>query len=223
QWVQHYCKEGEDVNAEDLQHSRQEKDENWETVIKMTLIIRDLMVGNQALEAIDYKEEAMGHNAIAAGFQGQRQWTDHFPNGDFSEAILNSSFDWNGIREPYTVATENDTLNAVCMLFGHLMTNAAQVFGDIRTYWSPEAVHRVTGQELTGRAQNGVIHFLNSGSAALDGTGRQRKDGEPVMKPFWEITSDEAKACLNATKWCPANLEYFRGGGYSSQFLTDGN
>lgn len=223
QWVEDYCTEGEDINPGEKQLSREEKDRNWETVVKMTMIIRDLMVGNPKLDEISYGEEALGHNAIASGFQGQRQWTDHFPNGDFSEAILNSSFDWNGIREPFIVATENDTLNAVCMLFGHLMTNTAQIFGDIRTYWSPESVKRVTGKELTGKAQNGVIHFLNSGSAALDGTGRQTEDGQPVMKPFWEITPDEVEACLDATKWCPANLEYFRGGGFSSQFLTVGD
>lgn len=223
QWVQEYCEEGEDINSGEKQLSREEKDENWETVVKMTLIIRDLMVGNPKLDDIDYGEEALGHNAIASGFQGQRQWTDHFPNGDFSEAILNSSFDWNGIREPYIVATENDTLNAVCMVFGHLLTNTAQIFGDIRTYWSPESVKRVTGEELTGKAKNGVIHFLNSGSATLDGTGRQTENGKPVMKPFWDIEPEEAKACLNATKWCPANLEYFRGGGFSSQFLTVGD
>lgn len=222
QWVEDYCEEGEDINPEAIQLSRKEKDRNWQAVVKMTLIIRDLMVGNPQLDAIGYGEEALGHNAIASGFQGQRQWTDHFPNGDFSEAILNSSFDWNGIREPYVVATENDTLNAVCMLLGHQLTNSAQVFGDIRTYWSPESVQRVTGHKLTCRAEHGVIHFLNSGSAALDGIGTQQREGEPVMKPFWEIAPEEAKEALGATRWCPANLEYFRGGGFSSQFLSRG-
>lgn len=221
-WVKQYCKEGEDINPKEIQQSREKKDKNWETVVKMTLIIRDLMIGNQRLNEIGYEEEALGHNAIASGFQGQRQWTDHFPNGDFSEAILNSSFDWNGIREPFIVATENDTLNAVCMLMGHLLTNSASIFGDIRTYWSPEAVKRVTGHELEGKASGGIIHFLNSGSATLDGTGRQKKNGKSVMKPFWEITPEEVEKCLEATRWCPANLEYFRGGGYSSQFLTQG-
>lgn len=222
QWVQNYCIEGEDINSDEIQFSREKKDENWETVVKMTIIIRDLMVGNDKLNDIGYEEEAMGHNAIASGFQGQRQWTDHFPNGDFSEAILNSSFDWNGIREAFIVATENDTLNGVCMLFGHLLTNTAQIFGDIRTYWSPESVKRVTGHELNGRASNGIIHFLNSGSATLDGTGRLKQKGQTVMKPYWNISQEEAKACLEATRWCPANQEYFRGGGYSSQFLTQG-
>jgi len=190
--------------------------------VKMTIIIRDLMIGNPKLKDIGYEEEAMGHNAIASGFQGQRQWTDHFPNGDFSEAILNSSLDWNGIREPFIVATENDTLNGVCMLLGHQLTNTAPIFGDIRTYWSPESVKRVTGCELSGKAANGIIHFLNSGSASLDGTGRHKRNGRSVIKPWWQITEEEAEDCLEATRWCPANLEYFRGGGYSSQFLTEG-
>lgn len=221
-WVNEHCEEGEDINPAKIQHSRAKKDENWETVVKMTMIIRDLMTGNPALKKIGYGEESFGHNAIASGFQGQRQWTDHFPNGDFSEAILNSSFDWNGIREPYIVATENDSLNGACMLFGHLLTTSASIFGDIRTYWSPDAVKRVTGHQLTGKASGGIIHFLNSGSASLDGTGRQKENGNSVMKSYWEISPEEAKACLEATKWCPANLEYFRGGGYSSQFLTEG-
>jgi len=222
-WVGNYCEEGININPPDKKMDRERLDKNWETVIKMTMIIRDLMVGNPRLEEIGYKEEALGHNAIASGFQGQRQWTDHFPNGDFSEAILNSSFDWNGIREPYIVATENDTLNATCMLLGHLLTNSAQIFGDIRTYWSQESVKRVTGYELEGRAKNGIIHFLNSGSATLDGTGQMTSDeGEPMMKAFWEINQEEVENCLEATKWCPANLEYFRGGGFSSQFLTKG-
>lgn len=221
-WVGEHCPEGEDINPAGRQLSRPQKDANWQTVVRMTLIIRDLMVGNPALAEMGYGEEALGHNAIASGFQGQRQWTDHFPNGDFSEALLNSSFDWNGIRQPYIVATENDTLNAVCMLLGHQLTNSAQIFGDIRTYWSPEAVRRVTGHALEGRAANGIIHFLNSGSASLDGTGRQGEAGEPQMKPYWQISEAEAAACLQATRWCPANLEYFRGGGYSSQFLSEG-
>ncbi len=212
-----------DPNPSDKQFNRKKKDEVWEMVVKMTLIFRDLMVGNPALKAIGYEEESLGHNAIVSGFQGQRQWTDHFPNGDFPEAILNSSFDWNGIREPFIVATENDTLNGVCMLLGHLLTGTAQVFGDIRTFWSPEAVERVTGKKLTGKAQNGFIHFINSGSAALDGSGYQSHDGKPVMKKYWDINPEDVEACLKATKWCPANHEYFRGGGYSSNFLTKGD
>lgn len=222
-WTKENCKEGPDNNPEDMQESREKKDEVWETVVKMALIGKDLMVGNEKLAEIGFGEEALGHNAILAGFQGQRQWTDHFPNGDFMEAILNSSFDWNGIRQPYLVATENDSLNGVVMLFGHLLTNAAQVFADVRTYWSPEAVKRVTGKELDGRASNGIIHLINSGAAALDGSGYQSIDGKPAMKPYWEIAPEEAQACLDATSWRYASLGYFRGGGYSSQFLTKGD
>ncbi|MDK2879451.1 MAG: L-fucose/D-arabinose isomerase [Thermoanaerobacteraceae bacterium] len=221
-WVKENCKEGKDNNSPAMQSSRQRKDWEWEFVVKMTMIARDLMVGNERLAELGYVEEAQGHNAIAAGFQGQRQWTDHFPNGDFMEAMLNSSFDWNGIRAPYIMATENDSLNGVAMLFGYLLTNTAQIFADVRTYWSPDAVKRVTGKELTGIAENGIIHLINSGAAALDGTGQQSRNGEPVMKPFWEITEDEAKKCLDVTSWRPAIREYFRGGGFSSNFLTKG-
>jgi L-fucose isomerase len=223
EWVKENCTEGKDNNPEEEQFSRDEKDEQWEFVVKMTLIARDLMVGNPKLKEIGYGEEAMGHNAIAAGFQGQRQWTDYFPNGDFMEAILNSSFDWNGIREAYIMATENDSLNAVPMLFNHLLTNRAQIFSDVRTFWSPEAVERVTGKKLTGRAENGIIHLINSGSTTLDGTGKMKdEDGNPVMKEFWNISEEEVDTCLEATEWRPANLGYFRGGGYSSQFLSEG-
>ncbi|MFD3217044.1 L-fucose isomerase [Bacillus sp. BR_7a] len=222
-WVKEYCPEGPDNNAEEMQRSREQKNKDWETSVKMTLIARDLMVGNPKLEELGYGEEALGHNAISAGFQGQRQWTDHFPNGDFMETILNSSFDWNGIRPPYIMATENDSLNGVTMLFGHLLTNTAQVFADVRTYWSPEAVERVTGYKPEGLAANGFIHMINSGSAALDGTGQQTKDGNPAIKPFWEITEEEAQKCLAATSWRPASTGYFRGGGFSSDFLTKGN
>lgn len=221
-WVKENCKEGSDDNPKGFQRTSEEKDQDWETSIKMALIARDLMVGNPKLAEIGYEEEALGHNAIAAGFQGQRQWTDHFPNGDFMEAILNSSFDWNGIRPPYILATENDSLNGVTMLFEHLLTNTAQIFADVRTYWSPDAVKRVTGHKLTGLAKDGVIHLINSGPAALDGTGEQTKDGNPAMKPFWEITEEEVRKCLDATLWRPAATEYFRGGGYSTDFLTKG-
>lgn len=221
-WVKAKCKEGVDLNNPDRQHSREQKDREWETVVKMTMIARDLMVGNPALEAAGFGEEALGHNAIAAGFQGQRQWTDHYPNGDFLEAILNSSFDWNGIREPFIMATENDCLNGVAMLFGHLLTDTAQIFSDVRTYWSPDAIKRVTGKTLTGKAAEGIIHLINSGSTTLDGTGRQKSGNRSVMKPFWEISEAEKEDCLEATRWCPADLGYFRGGGFSSQFLTEG-
>lgn len=221
-WVKENCTEGKDYNPEGKQVSRERKDVEWETVVKMALICRDLMIGNPRLHKAGFGEEALGHNAIVAGFQGQRQWTDHFPNGDFMEAMLNSSFDWNGIREPFIMATENDFLNGISMLFGHLLTNSAQIFADVRTYWSPEAVERVTGKKLTGKAKDGIIHLINSGSATLDGTGCQMKDGKPVMKPFWEITEEEVNDCLKVTTWHPADQGYFRGGGFSSQFLTKG-
>jgi L-fucose isomerase len=220
-WTKKYCLEGKDLNKN--KSSRERKDFEWETIIKMSLICRDLMIGNPELEKLGFGEEALGHNAIAAGFQGQRHWTDHFPNGDFLEAILNSSFDWNGIRQPFIMATENDSLNGVSMLFGHLLTNTAQIFSDVRTYWSPDAVKRVTGKSLKGTAANGFIHLINSGSSALDGTGKQRLNRKAAMKQFWDITSQEVEACLKATKWCPAEKEYFRGGGFSSRFLTEGN
>ncbi|AUS96603.1 L-fucose isomerase [Clostridium thermosuccinogenes] len=221
-WTRENCKEGSDLNPVSKQCSREVKDKQWETCVKMAIIARDLMIGNPKLAELGYGEEALGHNAIASGFQGQRQWTDHFPNGDFMEAILNSSFDWNGIREAFVVATENDSLNGVAMLFGHLLTNTAQVFADVRTYWSPDAVKRVTGKELTGLAANGIIHLINSGAASLDGTGQQSINGNPVMKPFWDITPEEAGKCLDATSWRPASLDYFRGGGFSSNFCTRG-
>lgn len=223
QWTRANCREGRDYNPPDQQRSRAQKDADWEFVVKMALIARDLMVGNPRLAELGFGEEALGHNAIAAGFQGQRQWTDHFPNGDFLEAILNSSFDWNGIRQPFIVATENDCMNGTAMLFGHLLTNTAQVFADVRTYWSPEAVQRVSGHTLAGRAAGGMLHLINSGAATLDATGRQTIDGQPAMKPYWQITPEEARACLDATTWYPANLSYFRGGGYSSNFLTRGD
>jgi L-fucose isomerase len=223
-WAKTNCRQGEDIiNRADLKKTSGESAKDWEFIVKMTLIIRDLMVGNPRLKEMGFGEEALGHNAIAAGFQGQRQWTDFYPNGDFAEAILNSSFDWNGVRAPYILATENDALNGAAMLFGHLLTNTASVFADVRTYWSPEAVERVTGKKLEGIAAGGMIHLINSGAAALDGSGRQNgKDGKPAMKPFWEISDNEAQACLDATVWMPANREYFRGGGYSSKFLTRG-
>lgn len=221
-WVKENCIEGEDTNKPEIQSSRERKDKEWEIVVKMALIARDLMIGNPALEKLGCSEEALGHNALAGGFQGQRHWTDHFPNGDFMEAILNSSFDWNGMREPFIVATENDSLNGISMLFGHLLTNTAQIFSDVRTYWSSAAVERVTGFKLTGIAKYGIIHLINSGPTALDGTGQQIIKGKPAIKPFWEITNEEVEKCLKATRWCPAEREYFRGGGFSTQFLTQG-
>jgi L-fucose isomerase len=221
-WTRANCIEGREYNPPETQRTRQQKDRDWETVVKMTVIAKDLMTGNPRLAELGYGEEALGHNAILGGFQGQRHWTDHSPNGDFMEAILNSSFDWNGLREAYVFATENDSLNGAVMLFGHLLTNTAQIFADVRTYWSPEAVKRVTGYQLSGPAAGGLIHLINSGAAALDATGMQERDGQPAMKPYWEISSQEVDKCLQATRWYPAITEYFRGGGFSSGFLTRG-
>lgn len=223
EWTKENCKEGEDPNALKDQADDARKQVEWETVVKMTLICRDMMIGNQKLIDNGFREEGLGRNAICGGFQGQRQWTDYKPNADFTEAILNSSFDWNGIREAFVFATENDSLNAVPMLFGHLLTNTAQIFSDVRTYWSPDAVKRVTGKELTGLAEGGIIHLINSGSTTLDAMAQQRNaEGEPAMKPFWEITEEEEQKCLDNTRWPQAERGYFRGGGYSSQFKTAG-
>jgi len=221
-WVKENCRTGADNNPSHLQISNEAKNIQWETCVKMTLIARDLMVGNPALAALGFEEEAQGHNALAGGFQGQRHWTDHFPNGDFMETMLNSSFDWNGIRAPYILATENDSLNGVTMLFNYLLTHTAQIFADVRTYWSPAAVERVTGHELQGDAAGGILHLINSGSAALDGTGEQSLDGQPAIKPFWDISAEEAQACLKETQFRPASQEYFRGGGFSTDYLTKG-
>ena len=222
-WAKAHCKEYDDVcNRPDLKKTREEKDEDWAFVVKMALIIRDLLQGNPKLKELGFGEESLGHNAILGGFQGQRQWTDFYPNGDFAEAILNSSFDWNGIRKPFVLATENDSLNGVAMLLGHLVSQGPAIFADVRTYWSPEAVQRVTGEPLTGPAAGGIIHLINSGAASLDGSGQCSIDGKPAMKPFWKISPEEADACLDATVWVPANREYFRGGGFSSKFLSKG-
>ncbi len=222
-WTKEIIIEGDDYNDPSIQSDRKRKDWEWEVVVKMTLIFRDLMIGNPKLKEAGFGEEALGRNAIAGGFQGQRQWTDYYPNCDFSETILNTSFDWNGVREAFVFATENDSLNAVPMLFGHLLTNTAQIFSDVRTYWSPDAVKRVTGKELTGLAKDGIIHLINSGSTTMDATAQQKDaNGNPVMKPFWEITNEDVKACLENTRFCPGDKGYFRGGGYSSQFKTAG-
>lgn len=224
-WTEKYCKpqEGWDKNRPERQKTREQKDGDWEFVVKMTLIIRDLMLGNPRLRDMGFKEEAIGHHALAAGFQGQRQWTDWKPNGDFTEALMCSTFDWNGIRQAYVLATENDSCNAVAMLFGKLLTGCGQMFSDVRTYWSPEAVKRVTGRELTGLAAGGMIHLINSGATTLDATGASTNAaGEPCMKPCWEMTEADAEACLKATSWLPADRDYFRGGGFSSHFLSRG-
>ena len=222
-WVQDNCKEGREYNPSEKQRTREQKDRDWETVVKMTMIARDVMSGNPRLAELGFGEEALGRNAILSGFQGQRQWTDYQPNGDFLEAILNTSYDWNGHRQPYLVATENDSLNGATMLFGHLLTNTAQIFADVRTYWSPAAVKRVTGHELSGRSSGGIIHLINSGACTLDATGWHEIDGQPVIKPWWDVTDEEAKKCFDATTWYPSITEYFPGGGYSSNFLTRGN
>ncbi|MEW4561822.1 L-fucose isomerase [Bremerella sp. JC770] len=224
-WVRENCPEGDDENEEASRRSRKQLDREWSDCVKMALIARDLMVGNPRLADMGLHEQAQGHNAIAAGFQGQRQWTDHFPNGDFLEAILNTSFDWNGRRAPYIVATENDALNAATMLFGYLLTNSAQIFADLRTYWSADSVAACCdGFSLESPASDGLLHLINSGPAALDGTGQQATpDGQPTMKPFWEISDEEVQRCLDATTWHPSITEYFPGGGMSTRYQTRGN
>ena len=219
-WTKSHCREGWDKNPEIVKRSDEQKERDWEFVVKMMCIIKDLMNGNPNLPK-GREEEMVGHNAIAAGFQGQRQWTDFYPNGDYAEALLNSSFDWNGAREPYILATENDTLNGIGMLFMKLLTGRAQIFADVRTYWSPEAVKRTTGYELEGIAKEagGFLHLINSGAACLDACGEVKdENGNGVMKPFWEMTDSDISACLEATDWCRADYEYFRGGGFSSHF-----
>lgn len=221
-WTKKHCPEGFDKNPPHLQKSAEQKERDWEFVVKMMVIIKDLMSGNPALKET-FSEEALGHNAIAAGFQGQRQWTDFYPNADFAEALLNTSFDWNGAREPYILATENDVLNGLGMLFMKLLTNRAQIFADVRTYWSPDAVRKATGYELEGCAKEagGFIHLINSGAACLDACGEATAaDGTHLMKPWWEVTEQDQQAILGATTWNAADTGYFRGGGYSSRFET---
>ena len=239
-WVEKYCKpnEGHDYNEDRQQFpgtpmttfngkgkgkTREEKDEDWEFTVKCMMIIRDLMEGSAKLKEMGYYEEALGHNAIVGGVQGQRQWTDYKPNFDFPESLMCTSFDWNGVREAKVLATENDFLNGISMLFGHLLTNRGVMFSDVRTYWSPEAVERVTGKRPEGGAANGFIHLINSGATTLDATGAMSDiDGRPTMKPHWDMTDADAEACLKATSWMPADRDYFRGGGYSSHFVTRG-
>ena len=221
-WTKSHCKEGWDKNPDFVKRNDEQKDRDWKFVVKMMCILKDLMNGNPNLPE-GREEEAVGHNAIAAGFQGQRQWTDFYPNGDFAEALMNSSFDWNGSREPYILATENDTLNGIGMLFMKLLTGRAQIFADVRTYWSPEAVKKATGYELEGVAKEagGFLHLINSGAACLDASGAVKdENGNGVMKPFWEMTQEDQEACLEATEWCEADNGYFRGGGFSSRYLT---
>ena len=221
-WVDENITLGWDKNPPEVAHTPEKKREVLENSVKMVMIGRDLMIGNPKLAEMGYVEESCGHNAIAAGFQGQRQWTDHMPNGDFMESILNSSFDWNGIREPFVIATENDMLNGVAMLFGKLLTNTAAGFADVRTYWSPEAVERVTGWKPEGLAKDGFIHLINSGAVTLDASGQCEIDGKPAMKHWWDITPEEAAKCFDATQYCYGDLFYFRGGGYSSHLRSRG-
>ena len=225
-WVEKYCmpQEGWDKNRPEKQKTREEKDKDWDFVTKMTLIVMDLLHGNPKLKEMGFKEESLGHNAIAGGFQGQRQWTDWMPNGDFTETLLNTNFDWNGRREPTILATENDSLNGASMLLAHLLTNLPQIFSDVRTYWSPEAVKRVTGKELTGKAAPGIIHLINSGATTMDGCGQSTDpQGNPVMKTFWEMTDEDQKKCLENCWWMPADRDYFRGGGFSIHFVSKGD
>jgi len=224
QWVKENCPEGLDPNEESVQRTREQKDEDWATSIQMALIGRDLMIGNPKLREMGFGEEAGGHNALAAGFQGQRQWTDARPNGDFLEAMLSTSFDWNGIRQPFMLATENDALNGAGMLFGHLLTQGqTTLFADLRTFWSADAVKSATGYQLEGRAASGILHLINSGPAALDWTGEMSDtDGSPTLKSWWNITPEDADRCLKATKWCASDLGYFPSGGWSTDFLSRG-
>ncbi|MDR2647150.1 MAG: L-fucose isomerase [Oscillospiraceae bacterium] len=233
-WTKAHCAEGFDKNA--VKSSAERKAWEWEFCVKMTLICRDILLGNPKLDSVKpspaligqngvfengWHEEALGRNAILGGFQGQRQWTDYMPNCDFTEAILNSSFDWNGKKEPITFATENDGLNGLSMLAGKLLTGTASIFADVRTYWSPDSVKRVTGHTLQGKASGGIIHMINSGAAALDATGTQvDADGNPTIKPWWDVTETDIQAMLAATDWCQGDKNCFRGGGYSSHFKT---
>jgi L-fucose isomerase len=227
-WIKEHCQEGVDINLgkefpEIITKSKVvPADEDWSFIAKQALIIRDILYGNEKLAELGWIEESRGRNAIAGGFQGQRQWTDWLPNGDFTEAIMASTFDWTGARKVTAFATENDTLNGASMLLGTLLTNKAPIFSDVRTYWSPEAVQRVTGKELTGKAKDGVLHLINSGASALDGSAAAKdENGKGTMKEFWNMTEEDIQACLKATDWCRANYEYFRGGGFSSHFKTD--
>ena len=219
-WMRKNLKEGKDYNPAKIQKSRAEKDKDWEFIAKMAIIVRDMMAGNPKLKEMGFGEEAVGRNAIAGGFQGQRQWTDHWPNGDVAEVMCNTSFDWNGKKMPQILATENDSLNGICMLLMWLLTNKASMFADVRTYWSDAAVKRATGKGLPKDAKAGIIHLLNSGSCCLDAAGEMKEKGKAVFKNWWDVTQKDIDATLKATKWVPAGVEYFRGGGFSSSFLT---
>ena len=222
-WADSVFKFAEDKNRPDLKLDENGRRKTFKESVLMAMIFRDMMQGNPKLKKIDREEESLGYQAIAGGFQGQRHWTDFYPNGDIAETLLNSTFDWNGPRAPMPFATENDSLNGACLLFGYLLTGQANVFADVRTYWSPEAVKRVTGYKLEGKAKDGIIHLINSGSAALDGCmACTDKDGNPVMKKHWDVTQEDADKMMSQATWCPANREYFRGGGYSVHYVTKG-
>lgn len=222
-WIKKNCKKGLEVNIPELQNNAEQDEKEWEFIAKMTIIVRDIMLGNPVLADMGYIEESNGRNAIFGGFQGQRQWTDYKPNADFTEAILNTTFDWNGKRPPFILATENDGLNGLAMLLLNLVTNRPAIFSDVRTYWSPDAVKRVADYEVTGKAANGFMHLINSGASALDGNGASKdENGESVMKEWWNVTDADMQAMLEATKWAPANKGYFRGGGFSSQYVSKG-
>ena len=222
-WIKKNCKKGLEVNIPELQNNAEQDEKEWEFIAKMTIIVRDIMLGNPVLADMGYVEESNGRNAIFGGFQGQRQWTDYKPNADFTEAILNTTFDWNGKRPPFILATENDGLNGLAMLLLNLVTNRPAIFSDVRTYWSPDAVKRVADYEVTGKAANGFMHLINSGASALDGNGASKdENGESVMKEWWNVTDADMQAMLEATKWAPANKGYFRGGGFSSQYVSKG-
>lgn len=222
-WIKKNCKKGLEVNIPELQNNAEQDEKEWEFIAKMTIIVRDIMLGNPVLADMGYVEESNGRNAIFGGFQGQRQWTDYKPNADFTEAILNTTFDWNGKRPPFILATENDGLNGLAMLLLNLVTNRPAIFSDVRTYWSPDAVKRVADYEVTGKAANGFMHLINSGASALDGNGASKdENGESVMKEWWNVTDADMEAMLEATKWAPANKGYFRGGGFSSQYISKG-
>ncbi|MDP4132862.1 MAG: L-fucose isomerase, partial [Bacillota bacterium] len=227
-WIKNNCKEGFDKNAgknlpEIITKSKViPADKDWDFITKFTIIVKDILFGNPKLDEMGYHEEALGRNAALGGFQGQRMWTDWLPNADFTEAILAGSFDWNGKRPPIPFATENDTLNGVSMMFATLLTGKAPAFHDVRTYWSPEACERVTGKKPKGKASNGFIHLINSGATALDCTGASKdSEGCGTQKEWWNMTEEDIKACLEATDWCRADYEYFRGGGFSSHFKTE--
>ena len=222
-WIKKNCKKGLEVNIPELQNNDEQDEKEWEFIAKMTIIVRDIMLGNPVLADMGFVEESNGRNAIFGGFQGQRQWTDYKPNADFTEAILNTTFDWNGKRPPFILATENDGLNGLAMLMLNLVTNRPAIFSDVRTYWSPNAVKRVADYEVTGKAANGFMHLINSGASALDGNGASKdENGNSVMKEWWNVTDADMQAMLEATKWAPANKGYFRGGGFSSQYISKG-